>query len=40
MNFRKNEPRDSIEFYAHLDEEKKDIINSGFFEKELRIKKK
>jgi hypothetical protein len=40
MNFRKSELRTPIELYTHPDEEKKKIINSGFFEKELRIKKK
>ncbi|NVM18147.1 MAG: site-specific DNA-methyltransferase [Candidatus Lokiarchaeota archaeon] len=29
-----------IEFYTHIDEEKKKIINSGFFEKDLKIKRK
>jgi len=45
INVRKNEqnstkPRDLIESYAHIDGEKKKTINSGFFEKELRIKRK
>ena len=40
MNLRKDEPRSSIETYAHLDKEKKKIINSGFFEKDLKIARK
>jgi len=45
INIRKNEqnftnPKDFFKSYAHIDEEKKKIINSGFFEKDLRIKKK
>jgi DNA modification methylase len=45
IKLRKNEQNltkvnDYIESYAHIDEEKKKIINSGFFEKELKIKRK
>lgn len=40
INLRKNEPRDPIESYTHFDEIKSKIISSGFFEKELKIKRK
>jgi adenine specific DNA methylase Mod len=45
LNIRKNEKKPTNlnsfnEAYAHLDEEKEKIITSGFFEKDLKIKKK
>ena len=40
INLKKKGQKDSIESYAHLDDEKKKIIDSGFFEKELKIKRK
>jgi adenine specific DNA methylase Mod len=45
MNLRKSEKKAIYlnsfnEAYAHLDEEKEKIITSGFFEKDLKIKKK
>jgi DNA modification methylase len=45
INTRKNNQnstnqKDSIESYTHFDQEKKKIINSGFFEKDLKIKRK
>jgi len=45
INIRKNKQintrvNDCIESYTHIDEEKKKLIKSGFFEKDLKIKKK
>ena len=40
IKLRKDEPKGSIEIYTHLDEKKEKIMNSGFFEKELKIKRK
>ncbi len=40
INLRKMETRHPIELYTHIDEEKENIINSGFFDKELKIKRK
>ncbi|MHA1460730.1 MAG: DNA methyltransferase [Promethearchaeota archaeon] len=45
INIRKNRQvntkiNDRIESYAHLDEEKEKLLTSGFFEKELKIKRK
>lgn len=45
LNLRKNDrnptnAKRTIESYTHIDEEKKKIINSGFFERDLRIKRK
>ncbi|MFX0049005.1 MAG: DNA methyltransferase [Candidatus Hermodarchaeota archaeon] len=40
INNKKNKIGNSIEFLVHLDEPKKKIINSGFFEKDLKIKRK
>ena len=37
---RKNETQGFFEIYTHLDEKKKKIISSGFFEKDLKISRK
>ncbi len=44
LNYRKNiidqvKKIEPIEIYTHLDEQKKNLISSGFFEKDLKIKK-
>ncbi len=44
LNYRKNminpvKKIEPIELYAHFDEQKKNLISSGFFEKDLKIKK-
>ena len=45
LNYRKNisdqvKKIDPIEIYTHFDEQKKNLISSGFFEKDLKIKRK
>ena len=45
LNYRKNvidqvKELEPIEVYTHLDEQKKNLISSGFFEKDLKIKRK
>jgi len=45
LNYRKNiidqvKKIDPIEIYAHFDEKKKNLISSGFFEKDFKIKRK
>jgi adenine specific DNA methylase Mod len=40
INLGKNETRRIFETYTHFDEIKKKIINSGFFKKDLKIKRK
>lgn len=45
LNYRKNvidqvKKLQPIEIYTHLDEKKKNLISSGFFEKDLKIKRK
>jgi DNA modification methylase len=43
LNYRKNiiDPKiEPIEIYTHFDEQKKSLISSGFFEKDLKIKRK
>jgi adenine specific DNA methylase Mod len=45
LNYRKNtinpiKKIEPIEIYAHFDERKKNLISSGFFEKDLKIKRK
>jgi adenine specific DNA methylase Mod len=39
-SLRNNELIENFEILAHIDEEKKKIINSGFFERNLKIKRK
>ena len=45
LNYRKNvidqvKKLEPIEIYTHLDEQKKNLISTGFFEKDLKIKRK